>query len=163
MEQLTIVGAPKFRFWMPTRDADLRARAIYRRHYSYRPYADGRNPKKFVGPGERIVLLGYGIDALFVWRNFISDDGQQGVNCAVFRNESPHLSSDMIREAMEIGWDRWPGERFYTYVDPRKIRSSNPGYCFKKAGWKKCGRSKKGLLIFEAYPSEPGNEYLEAA
>jgi hypothetical protein len=29
-------------------------------------------------------------DALFVWRKFIDDSGQQGVNCAVFRNESRH-------------------------------------------------------------------------
>ncbi|MDQ3802518.1 MAG: hypothetical protein M3416_01485 [Acidobacteriota bacterium] len=88
-------------------------------------------------------------DALFVWRKFISDDGQEGVNCAVFRNEGDRLSSDLILEAERWAWAKWPGERLYTYVNPRKVRSANPGYCFLKAGWRKSGESKKGLLIFE--------------
>lgn len=44
---------------------------------------------------------------------------------------------------------KWPGERFYTYVNPKKVKSTNPGYCFMAAGWKKCGMTGKGLLIFE--------------
>jgi hypothetical protein len=96
-----------------------------------------------------MVLLGFLCDALFVWRKFIDDSGQNGVNCAVFRNESQHRSSDMIREAMTWAWQRWPGERLYTTVDPRKIRSTNPGYCFLMAGWRKCGTTKGGLLILE--------------
>jgi hypothetical protein len=31
------------------------------------------------------------------------------VNCAVFRNEGPVLSSDLILEAEELAWGRWPG------------------------------------------------------
>jgi hypothetical protein len=89
--------------------------------------------------------------AIFVWRRFIPDDGQQGVNCAVFRNEGyPVLSSVLIREACELAWQRWPGERLYTYVNPRRIKSTNPGCCFKAAGWKRCGVSKGGLVILEA-------------
>jgi hypothetical protein len=42
--------------------------------------------------------------------------GQRGVNCAVFRNESSVLSSELIREACGLAWTRWPGERLYTYV-----------------------------------------------
>ena len=152
--QLPIVGLPHHRFWVPVQDGDGRARALYHRHYSRRRYRDGRDPKLFVGPGEKIVLLGHDARALFVWRKFKSDDGQHGVNCAVFRNESPHRSSDMIREAMQIAWNRWPGERFYTYVNPRKVTSPNPGYCFKCAGWQACGRSKRGLVILEAMPVE---------
>jgi hypothetical protein len=34
-------------------------------------------------------------------------------------------------------------------VNPEKIRSVNPGCCFKKAGWKQCGITKGGILIFE--------------
>lgn len=135
--------------WIAVPDGDARARAIYLRHYSARHYRDGRRRGLFVGPGGKMVLLTPECDALFVWRRFINDDGQQGVNCAVFRNEGPRLSSDLIREACELAWVRWSGERLYTYVAPRKIRSTNPGYCFLMAGWTVCGQTKGGLVILE--------------
>lgn len=92
-------------------------------------------------------------DALFVWRKSIRDDGQRGVCCAIFRNESPQRSSDMILEAERLAWAKWPGQRLFTHVDPRRIRSSNPGCCFLKAGWRRCGVSGRGFLIFEKLPS----------
>ncbi len=137
------------------RDGDDRARALFNRHYSRYVYADGRRPWLFVGPGEKMVLLTLGCDALFVWRRFLSMDDQTGVNCAVFRNEAPdrYLSSDLILKAMEMAWARWPGERLYTYVNPRRVRSQNPGACFKAAGWRRCGVTKRrGLLILEVLP-----------
>lgn len=89
-------------------------------------------------------------DALWAWRKFISGDGQIGVNCAIFRNESGVLSSTLIIEAEEIAWRRWPGERLFTYIAARSIRSTNPGCCYKKAGWKLCGETKWNKhLIFE--------------
>ena len=136
--------------WIPVKDGDLSARSLFHEHYSYKPYRDGRDPALFVGPGEKLVLLTPDALALFVWRKFISGDGQQGINCAIFRNEGPVLSSDLIREADRIAWERWPGERHYTYVNPRKIRSTNPGCCFIKAGWHKCGITAwKRLIILE--------------
>lgn len=136
--------------WVPVRDGDDRARALYRRHYSCRHYLDGRNPAKIVGPGEYLMLLrSPRCDALFAWRRFIDSSGQRGVNCAIFRNEGPELSSTLIREAVALAWQRWPGERLYTYVNPKAIRSTNPGACFRKANWKRCGVSKGGLVILE--------------
>lgn len=139
--------------WFAVKDGDDVARFIYDRHYSRHHYKDGRKPKLFTGPGEKMVLITGEIDALFVWRKFISDDGQDGINCAVFRNESNKLSSSLILEAEKLAWDKWPGERLYTYVAPDKIRSTNPGYCFLKAGWQKCGVTKVNkLVILEKYP-----------
>jgi hypothetical protein len=141
--------------WLYSWQADKDAIALYERHYSCHHYRDGRQRKNFVGPGEKIVLLGNGFAALFVWRKFMrpSPDGQIGVNCSVFRNESAQRSSALILEAMEIAWRRWPGERLFTYVDPKQIRSSNPGYCFLAAGWRRCGVTKwNRLLILEALP-----------
>ena len=135
--------------WHMVKDGNAAALELYLRHYSARRYRDGRVRKLFCGPGEKMVLLTDKEDALFVWRKFINDGGQEGVNCAVFRNESPFLSSDLIREAAGHAWRRWPGERLYTYVNPRKVRSPNPGCCFRMAGWKVCGTSKGGLLILE--------------
>src|ERR1035441_1481986 len=108
--------------WMPVRDANPTGLEIFHRHYSYKPYADGRKPLHFVGPGEKMVLLTPDARALFVWRKFICGDGQQGVNCAVFRNEGAGVASDLIREADAEAWGRWPGARLYTYVNPRKVK-----------------------------------------
>lgn len=139
--------------WYPAKDGDSRARALFDRHYSRYRYADGRKPKLFVGPGEKMVLLTSDCTALFVWRKFISGDGQQGVNCAIFRNEGTIQSSQLILQAMELAWSRWPNERLYTYVDGKAVKSCNPGYCFKKAGWRKCGETKThGLTILEILP-----------
>jgi len=133
--------------WYGVKDGNAIARSIFDRHYSRYFYVDGRKPKLFVGPGEKMVLLTSDCKALFVWRKFISGNGQQGVNCAVFRNEGKQLSSKLILEAEQLAWCRWPNERLYTYVNPKGIRSTNPGYCFKQAGWHKCGVTKINKLI----------------
>jgi hypothetical protein len=141
------------RGWVLTADGDDTARVIFDRHYSRYRYADGRKPLLFVGPGEKMVLVRHDARALFVWRRFVSADGQQGVNCAVFRNEGPELSSQLIREADALADARWPGERHYTYVAAKRIRSSNPGCCFKAAGWRRCGETKwRKLTILERLP-----------
>lgn len=140
--------------WLTVKDGDDAARGLFNHHYSRHWYKDGRRPRLFVGPGEKMVLVTSYYDALFVWRKFKSDDGQQGVNCAVFRNEGRVRSSDLILAAEQMAWKRWPGERLYTYVDGRKIKSTNPGYCFKMAGWRKCGVTKHNkLVILEKLPS----------
>jgi hypothetical protein len=133
--------------WTKIIDGDDRARDLFDRHYSRTVYADGRTNKLFVGPGQKLLLLSKCGLALFVWRKFVDDSGQTGVNCAVFRNESQHLSSYLLDEAEKIAWARWPNERLYTYVNPRKIQSQNPGYCFKVNGWRVCGSTKVNKLI----------------
>lgn len=141
--------------WWLTKDGDRDCLALYERHYSAYRYRDGRRRRLFVGPGEKVVLRTESADALFVWRRFVDDaqDGsggrQHGVNCAVFRNESGHRSSDLIRQADAIADCLWPHSRHYTYVDPEAIRSVNPGACFVHAGWRRCGRTKGGLIVLE--------------
>lgn len=139
--------------WIPVRDGNDTGRAIFDQHYSRYRYADGRKPLLYVGPGEKMVLLTPDALALFVWRKFRSMDHQEGVCCAVFRNEGPVLSSVLIRAADAIAWDRWPGERLYTYIDPNKTRRKrDPGRCFLRAGWRHHGYSKGGLRILEIRP-----------
>ena len=134
--------------WVEVKDGDDTVRSIFDRHYSRQRYKDGRSPLLFVGPGEKMVLMTPDALAIFVWRKFKSDDGQQGVNCAVFRREpGGGLASMLIREAMRLAWARWPGERLYTYVDGRKVKSRNPGFCFLAAGWSRCGITKHNRLI----------------
>jgi hypothetical protein len=149
--------------WYSVLDGDGAARAIFNRHYSRHFYKDGRKPKLFVGPGEKMVLVTSDFTALFVWRKFISGDGQRGVNCAIFRNEGAQLSSELILEAEQLAWRRWPGERLYTYVNQHKIKSVNPGYCFKMAGWRECGHTKaKGLVILEKIPIGDGEDATQS-
>lgn len=151
-------------YWLSVKDGDPRAAAIHSRHYSRYQYKDGRrnrhgyaNRFMIIGPGEKLVLLGNDERALFGWRRY--HDASQGycVSCTVFRNEGDMRSSDLIREADELAWARWPDEpRHVTYVSPVKIRSSNPGYCFMMAGWSKCGVTKGGLIILDIHKKENG-------
>ncbi len=141
----------EYHHWQEYKDGNPKGLELYERHYSAYQYADGRERKLFCGPGEKIVLMTRRQDALFVWRKFIDASGEKGINCAIFRNESNILSSELIKEAMFIAQLRWPGERLYTYVNSNKIKSVNPGCCFKKAGWKRCGATQGGLIILEAY------------
>ena len=134
-------------YWYLTSDGDEYCLELYERHYSCKTYADGRKRKLFVGPGEKLVLRTWEADAMFVWRNFVDDSGQQGINCAVFRNESQAQSSKLIQEADAIADAIWPNQRHYTYVNAQKIKSVNPGYCFKKAGWEVCGETTVNKLI----------------
>lgn len=144
--------------WIEVRDGNDTCRAIFDRHYSRYFYADGRRSKLFVGPGEKMVLLRADARALCVWRKFISLDHQVGVNCAIYRNEGAGKASDLLLEAMNAAWQRWSGERLYTYVDPRAVaptmERSRPvwGWCFYKAGWSFAGLTKKGLHILECIP-----------
>jgi hypothetical protein len=150
VERVTVVVAQDLfgnsSYWRPIIDGDSTARALADRHYSRKTVG----APLFVGPGKKLVLLGADGKALFVWRQSIYRlDGQKGVECTIFRNEGPRLSSELICEAMEVAWQVWPGARLFTYVDASKIRSKNPGCCFKKAGWRRCGKSKGGLVVLE--------------
>jgi len=130
--------------WVELLDGDESVRTIFDRHYSRHVYADGRKPKLFMGPGEKIVLMQADGSAIFGWRKFKSDDGQQGVNCAIFRREDgDEKGSALIASARKFAHARWPGERLFTYVDPRKVKPTMIkggrfpvwGYCFYRDGW----------------------------
>lgn len=158
-------------YWYPVTDADSRLYALYRRHYSYektqnypgkvRLRQNGRICK-MQGFGDYMALLTPQCDAGWIWSrppDGVSQSGQQGVNCVLFRNESPCRSSDLIREACDMAWQRWPGQRLYTYVWDAKVKTSEQrgrakaGWCYRKAGWKPCGRNADGrLTILEILP-----------
>lgn len=140
--------------WVEVRDGNPTAAALFDRHYSRNRAA--RGDPRCAGPGKKMVLLTPCVRALFVWREFITKDptaAPDDINCAIFRNEGAGLSSELITEAMRLAWQRWPGRRLYTYVNPKRVRSSNPGYCFMMVGWRRCGVTKtRKLLILEALP-----------
>ena len=133
----------------------LRCWNLYRRHYSA-PRRLSNHDRRIAGPGEKMVLITPDAAALWVWRKFIESgaDTTKGVNCAVFRLEDNQswLASDLVRAAVELATVRWPGERLYTYVNPQRIRSTNPGCCFKMAGWKVARTTRRGLLELDITP-----------
>lgn len=139
--------------WIKVSPDDKRAFEIFKRRYSYRKWRqrNKKNGNRFVGPGSQITLISKDGKALFVWRKEkYRQDDQKGINCAVFRNESTILSSLLIEQASQVAWRRWPGERQFTFVNSKKVKSTNPGYCFQMAGWKVCGVTKaKKLVILE--------------
>jgi hypothetical protein len=60
----------------------------------------------------------------------------------LFRNLGAGLSSALINSATEATYAVWaqrygelPPERLRTEIGLRAVRSSNPGYCYKVAGW----------------------------
>jgi hypothetical protein len=160
-------------WWWLTTDQDVALLAMHARHYSKREYADARHVFQCMGPGAKVPLRTHGdtvtTDAIWGWRKFIDDcidvrDGerQQGINCAFFRNEGPARSSDLVRQADAIADCLWTDRRHYTYVDPKRVRSGLPGWCFLAAGWKYVRfkghrvRTKSGLLILERVRTNDG-------
>lgn len=81
-----------------------------------------------------------------VWRNML------------FRNLGESLSSELIKSATLETYRLWmeryqemPLEPLRTEVDVKKVRSSNPGYCYQMAGWQK-GQIKRNKLFLFAPP-----------
>ena len=82
--------------------------------------------------------------ARFIWRNM------------VFRNLGAGLSSDLIVSATERTYEEWerrygaiPDERLRTEIDIRRVRSTNPGFCYLMAGWTR-DRIVRGKLYLHA-------------
>jgi hypothetical protein len=155
MSEQTFLFGPT---WIPIKDGNPTGMSIFLRHYTARK---NRKVFKFIGPGDKEALITPDAKALFVWRKFISDAGEEGVNCAVFRNEGTEYgkSSELILLAECEAVRRWGKTRLYTYVDPSKLgirkRHSReycpwpPGRCFIEAGWSPCGWTKQHKVILE--------------
>jgi len=149
---------------VPIRDGDPDARAMYERHYSARRYRDGRKTAKLVGPGEYLLLTTPQRDALIAFRvSHRPIAGQYGIYLSVFRNESCRRASELVRAACAKAWHRWPGRPIFTLVDPRRVTSGVPGYCFRRAGFQRTGTTRRGLLVFTRQPPTPDRKSESAS
>lgn len=113
------------------------------RHYSRRSVGN----RQFMYSGRKIVIRNAEGTLLFGWywpQDDMRMDKQTGYCCSIFRNESQRLASEVILECEEIAIARWGPNRMFTYVRPDKIRSVNPGYCFKRAGWHFIRKTRDG-------------------
>ena len=121
-------------------------------------FSDGHYSRQTVGspqfmpPGETLVLRDSTGLILFGWvKQFFRADGQRGIYCSIFRNETSQRSSEIILESEKWALEYWTDRRFFTYVDPNEIKSPNPGYCFKMAGWKFLRRNADGKHLLEKW------------
>lgn len=134
----------------PISPSDAGVRALAYRHYSIkRPGGDS-----WWSPAKTLCLTNIDRTILFVWQRPLPEfrrDNQYGYCCTLFRNEDSRLSSDIILEAERIVTECWGASRIFTYVDSDKVKSSNPGYCYLKAGWERIGRSKSGKILLEKF------------
>lgn len=132
--------------WLVTHKGDRSCRLLADRHYTRQTVGS----PQFCRPGRNLVLRTAAGDAVWVTWSGIRDDGLRAWECTIFRNESQHLSSDIISAAVAATiaeWGQPPPDGIITYVDQSKVRSPNPGFCFLSAGFVKIGKSKRRGLI----------------
>ncbi len=151
--------------WRVTHFQDVDGARLADGHYTRRTVG----AKQFMPPGERFALITPCKLAVFGWwrphptSGIVAMNGFDGWTCSIFRNTGAGLSSELIldaeRELVAYANERWQGTAYapcgpsglLTYVQPKKIRSSNAGYCFKQAGWRKHPtkpKSSKGFPLF---------------
>lgn len=77
---------------------------------------------------------------------------------SIFRNEGAGLSSDLIRQAIAATLAEWPNppdKGIVTFVDAEKVRHKrDPGRCYLKAGFKRVGETKGGLVALQLLPMD---------
>jgi len=140
--------------WREVHKGDVRCRLLADGHYSRQTPGH----PMFTRPGYNLVLYAIGPKggAVYVWWRPKWEDGRKGtsrmdglraIECTIFRNVSGLLSSELIREAVDLlpTWEHaqdtdWP-DGAITGVNSDKTRKgrskrSQPGECFLRAGWR---------------------------
>ena len=166
--------------WLLSSSSDRRALDIVDGaglHSEWGPHYSRRTPgsRTFTGVGQEIVLVTD--DGSAVWacvrqrtpsaRGTGESRGRTGApdpapryiwRNMMFRNLGSSLSSDLILSATDRTYEEWanrygslPSERLRTEIGIKEVRSSNPGYCYKQAGWTK-DRVVRGKLYLWAPP-----------
>lgn len=110
-------------------------------------------------PGETLILITRERDAVWGWwrphsaSGIIAMNKLDGWTCSIFRNTGSIRSSELVLAAEdELAAAERRGDTaapcgpdgLLTYVWPRKIKSSNPGWCFQLAGWSRGEWTKRG-------------------
>lgn len=145
--------------WQVSHRADPRCCALADRHYSRQKPGS----PQFVPPGRCLVLYACTPNGQAVWATswpfaeYVKHAWAGAWVCSIFRNEGAGLSSLLIEQA--VAATRWfygdpPELGFITFVLPSAVRSSNPGYCYQRAGWRKVGAAKDGKPCFQQLPHE---------
>lgn len=143
--------------WCLSHRADPEAVKVADRHYNRQKVGT----PQFVPPGRCLVLATPDYSAVWVtswpFAEYVKHRWAGAWVNSLFRNEGRILSSELIRQAVAATLYNWPDVPelgLITFVDSGKIKSSNPGYCYLKAGFKRVGKTKGGLVALQLLPSE---------
>ena len=135
--------------------ADPPAVRIADRHYNRQK----PGTPQFVPPGRCLVLLSEEKMALWVtswpFAKYVKHNWAGAWINSLFRNEGNILSSILIEEAIAATiwhWKSPPKLGIITFVDANQIKSTNPGYCYQKAGFEKVGFTNGGLVVLQILP-----------
>lgn len=145
------------RYWMVSDRADTEVRPLADRHYNRQKIG----ARQFVPPGRCLVLKTLERDAYWItswpFAEYVKHAWPGAWINSAFRKEGPGLASEMIREAVAVTRSEWPAPELgmVTFVDPTKVRHKrDPGRCYIKAGFRRVGTTKGGLLAFQMLPHE---------
>lgn len=144
--------------WTISHRADLPARLIADRHYNRQKPGS----HQFVPPGRCVVLLLESHDAVWVtswpFAQYVKHAWAGAWVNSLFRNESLHLSSWLVQQAILKTLEVWPEPPelgMITFVDAGKIRRKrDPGRCYRKAGFSHVGFTKGGLYALQFLPQQ---------
>lgn len=153
--------------WMVTHKGDRAGRALADRHYTRQK----PGTSSWTRNGQNLVLITPDEQALWCIHRpkpgkSTRMDHLDAWECTMFRNEGGALSSVLIRQAVEVcrmlalgefgcregveDWGEVPKDGLITYVNPAKVKSEIPGFCFRRAGWRNVGSAKDGKLMLKA-------------
>lgn len=139
--------------WELSDRADPTVVPLADRHYNRQKIGS----PQFVPPGRCLVLATPERDAFWVtswpFGEYVRHAWPGAWVCSAFRNESSHIASDLIRDAVAATRAVWepPGLDWplITFVNAAKVRHKrDPGRCFLKAGFQRIGTTQGGLLAF---------------
>lgn len=117
---------------------------------------------QFVPPGRCVVFKTAGVKALWVsswpFAEYTKHAWPGAWINSLFRNEGAGLSSELIREAVAATLAEWPTAPalgMVTFVDAKKTRHKrDPGRCHIRAGFKRVGFTKGGLVALQLLPAD---------
>lgn len=140
--------------WALSHRADPFAVAIADRHYNRQKIGS----PQFVPPGRCLVLRSDAALWVTSWpfADYVKHPWAGAWVNSLFRNEGDGLSSEMISEAVAATRWRWPDVPdlgMITFVDAGKVRHKrDPGRCYLKAGFRRAGETKGGLVALQLLP-----------
>ena len=116
---------------------------------------------QFVPPGRCLVLLSKDRRALWVtswpFARYVRHAWPSAWVNSLFRNEGAGLSSELIREAVAATrfiFGEPPSLGIVTFVDANRVRRKrDPGRCYIRAGFKRVGYTKGGLVALQMLPN----------
>lgn len=144
--------------WSISFRADPAVRVLADRHYNRQSIGS----PQFVPPGRCVVLRTLCGRASWVTLSqrpeYVKHAWPLAWNNSLFRNEGAGVSSELIREAIAATLAMWPcpsPQGIVTFVDPSRVRRKrDPGRCYLRAGFRRVGVTKGGLITLQLLPYE---------